>query len=159
MPRKKTPTAPLVPDFINPIDKDKVAENPGLLPYAHTVSGPVIKPMDKGRTKGLSLSAMYDQTDMQLDQIKQQIELLAKQAKAIQDRKSISEVIYQADCGFKPIINHTYHLYRKKKDDTFLMSMIAPDDWGGNAPYIFVATIKLLADHTWDILEKSEDFE
>jgi hypothetical protein len=24
--------------FINPIDADKVAQNPGLLPYAHTLS-------------------------------------------------------------------------------------------------------------------------
>ncbi len=156
MPRKKQEIATTL--LINPIDIDKVAENPGLLPYAHTVSGPVIKPMDKGRTKGLALSAMYDQTDMQLDQIKQQIELLAKQAKAIQARKSISEVIYAADCGFKPIINHVYHLYRRKKDDSFLLSMISPDDWGANPPYFFMATIKLLADHTWDILEKVEDF-
>lgn len=156
MPRKKQEIATTL--LINPIDIDKVAENPGLLPYAHTVSGPVIKPMDKGRTKGLALSAMYDQTDMQLDQIKQQIELLAKQARAIQARKSISEVIYAADCGFKPIINHVYHLYRRKKDDSFLLSMISPDDWGAHPPYFFMATIKLLADHTWDILEKVEDF-
>ena len=46
--------------FVNPIDKDKIAENPHLLPYAHTVGGSVIKPIDKGRTKGLALDAMYE---------------------------------------------------------------------------------------------------
>ncbi len=35
--------------FVNPIDPDKVAENPGLLPYAHTAGGAVIRPEDKGR--------------------------------------------------------------------------------------------------------------
>ena len=39
----------------NPIDKDKVAENPHLLPYSHTVGGVVIRPMDRGRTKGCLL--------------------------------------------------------------------------------------------------------
>jgi hypothetical protein len=37
--------------FINPINKDKVAENPGLLPYAHTAGGAVIRPEDMGKTK------------------------------------------------------------------------------------------------------------
>ena len=34
--------------FLNPINPDKVAENPGLLPYAHTAGGAVIKPDDMG---------------------------------------------------------------------------------------------------------------
>jgi hypothetical protein len=37
--------------FVNPIDKDKVAENPGLLPYAHTAGGAVIRPEDKGKIR------------------------------------------------------------------------------------------------------------
>jgi hypothetical protein len=37
-------------DFVNPIDKDKVAENPGLLPYAHSVGGPPIKPEDQDQS-------------------------------------------------------------------------------------------------------------
>ena len=39
-------------EFINPIDKDKIAENPHLLPYAHTRGGVNIKPVDKGKVKG-----------------------------------------------------------------------------------------------------------
>ncbi len=137
-------------EFINPIDKDKVAENPHLLPYAHTVGGAVIKPIDKGRVKGLAVSAMYEQTEAQLDQIREQIELLAKQAKAIKDRVKISETIYQAEIGFKPLISHTYHLY-KKKDEKHVLSMIGPKEWGKNPPFEFVATVKLLSDHTWEV--------
>lgn len=137
--------------FINPIDKDKIAENPHLLPYAHTVGGVVIKPVDRGRIKGLAVQSMYEQADMQMDQIKEQIELLAAQAKAIQDRVKISEDIYLAQMNFKPLIGHTYHLY-KKSDETNVLSMVAPEEWGKNPPYEFVATVKLLADHTWEVL-------
>ena len=137
--------------FINPIDKDKVAENPHLLPYAHSVGGAVIKPIDRGRVKGLALSAMYEQTDVQLDQIREQVELLAKQAQAIHDRVRISEDIYQAEMGFKPIIGHQYHLY-KKSDGKNVLSMVGPNEWGKNPPYEFTATVKLLADHTWEII-------
>lgn len=138
--------------FINPIDKDKVAENPNLLPYAHSVGGAVIKPIDRGRVKGLALSAMYEQTDVQLDQIREQVELLAKQAQAIHDRVKVSEDIYQAEMGFKPIIGHQYYLYKKSCGKNVL-SMVGPDDWGKNTPYEFKASVKLLADHTWEIIQ------
>jgi len=138
----------------NPIDKDKVAENPHLLPYAHTVGGVVIKPMDRGRTKGLAVQAMYEQADNQMDQIREQIELLAAQAKKIQDRVSISEDIYLAEMNFKPLISHTYHLYAKADEqETKVLSMVGPHEWGRTKPYTFIATVKLLADHTWEVLE------
>ena len=139
----------------NPIDKDKVAENPHLLPYAHTVGGVVIRPMDRGRTKGLAVQAMYEQADTQMDQIREQIELLAAQAKKIQDRVAISEDIYLAEMNFKPIISHTYHLY-SKKDETKVLSMVGPNEWGRTKPYTFIATVKLLADHTWEVIENFE---
>jgi len=140
----------------NPIDPDKVAENPHLLPYAHTVGGVVIRPMDRGKTKGLAVQAMYEQADLQMDQIREQIELLAQQAKTIQDRVAISEDIYLAQMNFKPLISHTYHLY-KKADESNVLSMVGPREWGKNSPYIFVATVKLLADHTWEVLEAATD--
>lgn len=142
-------------EFINPIDKDKIAENPHLLPFAHTRGGVVIKPTDKGKVKGRAVTAMYEQTDMDLDQIRQQIELLATQAKAIQNRVNISERIYLAEMNFGPIIGKIYHLYRRENGGD-VMSMIAPHEWGKKAPYQYVATIKLLADHTWDVLDTGE---
>jgi uncharacterized protein DUF2452 len=136
--------------FVNPIDKDKIAENPHLLPYAHTVGGAIIKPIDKGRVKGLAVAAMYEQTESQLDQIRKQVELLAKQAQRIHDRIQISEDIYQADMGFKPLIGHTYHLY-KNSNQKHVLSMVAPDQWGKKRPYEFIATVRLLSDHTWEV--------
>lgn len=142
-------------EFVNPIDKDKIAENPHLLPFAHSRGGVVIKPTDKGKVKGRAVTAMYEQTDMDLDQIRQQIELLATQAKAIQNRVNISERIYLAEMNFGPIIGKIYHLYRRENGGD-VMSMIAPHEWGKKAPYQYVATIKLLADHTWEVLDTGE---
>ena len=141
-------------EFINPIDKDKVAENPHLLPYAHTVGGAEIKPVDEGAVKGKAIRAMEQQTDMQMDQIKEQIELLAQQAKAIQKRKDISGLIYDASMSFEPLIGHIYHLYEKETGSAIL-SLIAPGEWGRSKTFHhFIATVRLLADHTWDVLEE-----
>ena len=152
---QETPTTPKE-TFINPIDKDKVAENPGLLHYAHTVGGAIIKPLDKGRIRGQAMEAMYQQTAVHLTQIKQQVEVLMAQAAAIHNRLDISERIYKADIPFKPVIGHTYHLYQRA-DEKYVLSMIAPDEWVRHNPLTFVASVKLLADHTWDILAGDPD--
>ena len=139
--------------FVNPIDKDKVAENPGLLPYAHTAGGAVIRPEDKGQIRGNAMTAMYDQTDRQMEQLRRQMETLVDQAKSLKDRMEISEIIYNADVPFQPVIHHLYHLYQRKSDGRHLLSMIAPDEWGRKKPYDFFATVRLLGDHTWEVLE------
>ncbi len=139
-------------EFINPIDVRKTADTPGLLPYAHTVGAALIKPLDLGRTKGLAMQAMVEQSGMQLNQIKTQIELLITQAQAIHDRMAISETIYKAECRFKPLIGHIYHLYHTV-DELAVLSMIGPSEWGrSGCPHKFNASVKLLADHTWEIL-------
>lgn len=145
--------------YINPIDPDKIAENPHLLPYAHTVGGAVIKPEDTGKLKGRALSAMNQQTDMQLSQIYEQMQLLAAQAQKIQARKTISDYIYQTELRFEPLINHEYHLYRKP-EDKLMLSLIGPHSWGRSGEKLtYLATVKLLADHTWEVLTQAPDFD
>lgn len=139
--------------FQNPIDPDKITENPSTLPYAHTVGSAVIKPTKQAVIRSTALNAMEEQTDMQLAQIKEQIDLLAKQAQAIQDRKELAARIYEARIQFKPEINHVYHLYIDHNDE-HVLSMIGPDEWTKPKFKQFLFTVKLLADHTWDVLAK-----
>jgi hypothetical protein len=137
--------------FFNPINPDKVAENPGLLPYAHTAGGAIIKPDDMGKVKGRSMLAMRQQTDRQMNQLYEQMEVLARQAKLLADRKEISERIYDAAMGFEPIISETYYLY-EKENGADLLSLVAPDEWGRSFKYSrFLAKVTLLADHTWEV--------
>ena len=138
--------------FVNPIDPDKVTDTPGLLPYPHHSGSAIIRPIDKGRVKGNALAAMYEQTNVQLDQIRKQVELMLAQANTIRNRVEISEQIYLAAVNIRPIIGHTYHLY-DKPDGTKTLSLIGPDEWGPRSKYTFVATVKLLSDHTWEILK------
>jgi hypothetical protein len=121
-----------------------------VLPYSASVSGAVIKHTEEGVIRHKALTAMEEQTNMQLEQIRKQIELLAIQAQEIQMRKELSMLIYNAKLSFVPVIGTTYYLY-EKKDDTHVLSLISPKEYGNTAgPYKkFVAAVKLLADHTW----------
>ena len=120
-----------------------------VLPYSASVSGAVIHPTKEGVIKHKALTAMEEQTNMQLDQIRKQIELLAMQAHEIQKRKELSMNIYNARLTFKPNIGQVYYLYQKH-DEEFILSMVASNQWGKQMPYKnFIASVKLLADHTW----------
>jgi len=146
--------------FVNPIDPDKVAENPHSLEYGHHVGSAVVKAEDIGKQKGRAISAMEHQTDQQLSQIYEQMKLLADQAKKINLRKEISEKIYQANYRFEPIINHIYHLY-EAESLAQILSIIGPKQRGRSRQnkYTWIATIKLLGDHTWEILESADQEE
>jgi hypothetical protein len=134
--------------------KEKTTETPNLLPYAHTVGGVVIKAEDEGKIKANALEAMYQQTDMHMEQLYQQMQTLAEQAKALQHRKMISERIYLAEMRFEPIIGRIYYLYERGAGQADVLSLIAPNEWGRSKGYLTcIAKVKLLADHTWEILE------
>ena len=113
--------------FDNPIDKDKITKTPSILEYDHHVGQTLVKPDDKGKLKGRSLSAMEHPKDMQLNQIYEQMQLHADQAKLLNNLKVIQEIIYDAEMHFQPIINHVYHVCQKE-DSSFLLSMIAKNE-------------------------------
>lgn len=140
---------------VDQIDLDKMKEKttdiPGLLEYAHSVGGFSVVPTQEGAIKSQALQAMGEQTQMQLDQIFEQMQLLAKQAKELKDRAEVSELIYKAKMSFRPIVGKTYYLYTAK-DGSNILSLVSPDEWGSSIPYKeFVSAVKLLADHTWKL--------
>ena len=162
MSEKKNPQAekPKAID-VNQVDLDKMrentAENPGLLPYAHQVGSPVIKPQDIGKAKSRALSAMEQQTHAQMEKLYEQMQLLKSQADSIQSRVAISHRIYAVKMSFEPLIGHEYYMYRKL-DHTDTLSLVAPTEWGKNMPFeAYLATVKLMADHTWEIIHSDDE--
>jgi hypothetical protein len=138
----------------NPIDKDKVTDMPGLLQYAHHVGSAIIKPEDSGKIKSKALTAMREQTNMQVKNIYEQMQLLVNQMNDIKKRVEVSEEIYNTEMRFEPMPGHIYHLYRKDDGRTAL-SIIGPDQWGRSQRFNeFICSVKLLADHTWEILKQ-----
>jgi hypothetical protein len=145
---------------LNKIDleelKDKSSENPGLISFPHSLGSAVIKPTDKGKIKGRAMAAMKEQTERQLQQLYEQMQTLARQANDIKSRVEVSERIYLGQMNFEPIIGQIYFLY-EKKDKVDLISMISPQEWGNDMPYNrFIARVRLLSDHTWEVLESGE---
>lgn len=141
----------------NPIDKDKVAENPATLAYPHHIGSIAVRPEDEGKTKTRALSAMQEQTSRQLSMLQRQAALIAEEVNRLRERISISEKIYMARMSFEPFIGHVYHLYERPGGE-FTLMMIAPDEWGRKAPagLRYLGAVKLLSDHTWELLQAEQ---
>jgi hypothetical protein len=138
----------------NPIDPDKVTPSPGIINFPHHVGSAVVKPEDKGKIRGRAMMAMQDQTQREMAQLYEQMRVLAKQANEIKKRVEVSEQIYNSQINFEPVINHIYYLY-EKDDHSTLLSMIGPHEWGEMLPFHkYIATVKLLSDHTWEVMDK-----
>ena len=54
---------------------------------------------------------------------------------------------------FEPLISHIYHLY-ESNEGNFMLLMVGPEEWGKRgSPHNYISTVKLLADHTWEIIK------
>ena len=120
-------------------------------PYALTVSSPKIEPIDKRLLKATAHEGMQHQANQQIAMLKKQAALLIQQAKEIEQRLETSHQIYKADINFEPVIGGMYHLYQRE-DSSWILSMVAPYEWGKKIPFVFLNTVRLLADRTWEIL-------
>ena len=114
-----------MPDQKQYINKEVYHRQLSVLPYSASASGALIKPTEEGVIRHKALSAMEEQTNMQLQQIRKQIELLALQAQEIQMRKELSMIIYSAKLSFSPVIGMIYYLY-EKNDETHFSSFGYP---------------------------------
>jgi hypothetical protein len=99
---------------------------------------------------------MEEQIKKQFSQLQEQYELIAKQTLELKKRSDISYLIYESKIMFEPIISETYYLYNK--DTGNFISMIEPQNWT-NPKIQWIATVKLLSDYTWDVLETSENYQ
>ncbi len=148
-----------VPVDIDKIDldklKEKVADLPSLMEYAHSVGGFSIVPTNEGHIKGVAMQAMKEQTEEQLHIIYDQMKLLAKQVQDIKKRVEVSEMIYGAEMSFQPVIGKRYFLYERENGSRFL-SLISPKEWGDKMnDKKCLSEIQLMSDHTWKRIKEN----
>ncbi len=133
--------------------KDKIADLPALMEYAHSKGGFAIVPTKQGHIKSKAMNAMREQTSDQLQIIFEQMKTLANEAKKLRERVDLSHQIYEAQISFEPEIGGEYYLYEREEGNN-IISLIGPSEWKNSKGFKrALAKIKLLSDHTWKIIE------
>jgi hypothetical protein len=147
---------------VSKIDLDlmrlKVTDMPSLLEYAHTIGGFAIVPTNEGQIKSHAREAMKEQTEEQLAIIFEQMKTLAKQVQDIKKRVYISDLIYNVKITFTPVIGKCYYLYEGANLERYL-SLISPKEWGKSFEDLYIAEVRLNADHTWKVINSAVDIE
>jgi hypothetical protein len=116
----------------------------------------VIRPEDKNQIRANAVEAMHHYANQEMAMLKKQADLIMQQVREIENRLKISEQIYTSDMRFQPIVNQVYHLY--EKNDHYTLSLIGPDEWGkSKSSRKYVASVKLLGDHSWDVMKSAEN--
>jgi hypothetical protein len=135
--------------------KTLVSDAPGQSEYALERGGTAFTPTQSGAIKSRAFKVMDQQIAMQMKNIKEQIQVLARQAEDLKKRRILSEEIYQAKIKFEPIVGDIYYLYDSPTGR--ILSLLSPDDFGAeklkSQQYTFMAKARLLADCTWQIIE------
>ena len=117
-------------------------------------SSQIVKETDLHKPIARGLFTLDGQIDIQANNIIEQIEVLRRQALAIEEKKRISKIIYQSEIKFEPIVLGIYYLYIRNSSEQFI-SMIGPNEWGRSQKSLlnFIAKIRLQYDHTWEVLD------
>lgn len=112
-----------------------------LKPYATGVGAPVITIPDTVAWKNTSIHKVNKQVKAKYEELKAEYDLLMEQFE-------YNNLIYNAKFTFEPIVGEVYHLYRNKKEESFL-SIIAPTE----CTFDHLGTFRLNADKMWEYLE------
>lgn len=123
---------------------DSYVPNANSLPYASSLSSPVIRPDHSlGGWKVGAVHSANKHYEERFNELKKGLEELA-------DDVRWNEIIFNAEMRMKPVIGNVYHLYRKD-GGRYFMSLFAPSEctWGKTCEGSF----RLNYDNRWEIIE------
>ncbi|WP_167342146.1 DUF2452 domain-containing protein [Nonlabens sp. SY33080] len=121
-------------------DEETGKYNAALLPYASGVGAPKITTPDITSWKQSNINKVNHEFKSQFDQLKAQYEAMVSKFEA-------NQLVYGSRFSFEPIVGETYHLYRDKKQNTFL-SVIAPHECNWD----FVGSFRLSSEKIWELV-------
>jgi hypothetical protein len=116
---------------------DNVVDAPASMPYPTNIGAPAFTvPNVLTRKKERGANATH-QLEAKFDALKEEYFKLVQLAED-------TDLVYQARCGFNPIVGKVYHLY--ESPEGMFISMIDPAEWD----MTFHGSFKLTSEHTWE---------
>jgi hypothetical protein len=127
-------------------------------PYPVSRMAPSIELVDLAREIAQADNQLANRASAKLDMIASQIRALQEAARQVLEQTREDQLLHRAQCNFKRIPGKLYHLY-EKSDGSRLFSMLAPEEWRGEAPYRFLGSYRLENDMSWTPAEKISEGE
>ena len=121
----------------NVVYSEENGYNASFLPYATTVSAPIIKVDDVAAWKGRGVRNVNKEFENKFNELKLQYQNLMEEFEW-------NEMVYNSKFSFEPIIGEIYHLYASV-NATYFLSLIPPNEWNKE----HIGTFQLNSDKKW----------
>lgn len=108
-----------------------------LLPYATSVSGPVIKLDDVGAFKERGVHRVQKTFNAKYKELVDEYNHLVDEVK-------LNDMIYNSKYSFEPVIGEIYHLY-VGRDGNYFLSLVSPNEWNRE----HISSVRLNSEHKW----------
>ena len=100
-----------------------------------------------------SLERSNERSNRQIQQLREQAQILMEHADAVEFEANIQVKIREAECRFIPVVHKGYFLY--EKNGHCFLSLVGPNEWKGQSPYgTCLACVMQLEDLTWEISDQ-----
>ena len=119
--------------------------------YATEAGGPKfdLVPVEQQKDLMINHARMYAQREH--DRIMEMVAVLQRQADDLKRRLDITDMVYQAEYQFSPVMGKNYWIVFLTDKQKTTLTMTAPDRWSTGKPinYNYIAQVKYMGDHTW----------
>lgn len=118
-------------------DQNEARYVASIVPYATSVSGPVIKLDDVSAFKERGIHKAQKTFSTKYEELINEYQAMLEEIK-------LNELIYNSKYSFEPIVGYTYHLYENSAGVNFL-SLISPSEWRMK----HLVSVRLDSEHKW----------
>ena len=123
------------------------------LPYPMELGSPAFAPIAIEKEKDILLNTGRLNAKQEYDRIMEQVNVLKRQAEALQNRMQVSEIMHHCEYSLRVVHGNLYYVYYNTYKNKNVLSMNAPNRWSGiSAPahYTYIMTVRLMGDSTWE---------
>lgn len=134
---KKDKESPKKPDNVV-FDEKEQSYTAALKPYATNVGSPKIVPTNLSPWKNQNVRKVNHAFTAEFDEIRLQYQ-------DMMERYEYNNLVYGAKFSFQPNVGEVYHLYKNKKNESFL-SILSPSECN----FEFLGSFRLGSDYQWE---------
>ncbi len=123
--------------------------------YALDRGAPKFDIIETKSKKDQHYNLAVQQAQKEFENLKQIADVINKQAQQIKERLEITELVYNAERSFTPVVGATYWIIKDTKKDNIQIVVLGPKDWSHGTPsnYEYLQEIKYLANGLWEKVE------
>lgn len=124
------------------------------LPYPMELGSPAFAPIAIEKEKDILLNTSRLNAKQEYDRIMEQVNVLKKQAEALQNRMQVSEIMHHCSYGFRVVHGNCYYVYYNNLKNQNVLSLNAPNNWSAfPGHYTYIMTVRLMGDSTWEQID------